>query len=80
MPQALRQAAADPVDLRMTRWMATFFDDLGALVRPELLGPGFDMLAYLDAERERLHGLSTLSRVLHANSCAHAVRPGGDGC
>jgi asparagine synthase (glutamine-hydrolysing) len=61
------QAAADPVDLRMTRWMATFFDDLGALVRPELLAPGFDMLAYLDAERERLHGLSTLSRVLHAN-------------
>ena len=36
------QAAADPVDLRVTRWMASFFDDLAGLLRPGFraaLGP-----------------------------------------
>ena len=63
------QAAADPVDLRITRWMALFFDDLEALVRPELrarLQP-IDKVAYLAGEQDRMRGLSTLSRVLHAN-------------
>jgi asparagine synthase (glutamine-hydrolysing) len=63
------QAAADPVDLRVTRWMASFFDDLDALLRPEfraVLGP-VDKLAYLAAEQDRMRGLSTLSRLLHAN-------------
>jgi asparagine synthase (glutamine-hydrolysing) len=58
------QAAADPVDLRVTRWMASFFDDLDALLRPEFrarLGP-LDKLAYLAAEQDRMRGLSTLSR------------------
>jgi asparagine synthase (glutamine-hydrolysing) len=63
------QAAADPVDLRVTRWMASFFDDLDALLRPEFrarLGP-LDKLGYLAAEQDRMRGLSTLSRLLHAN-------------
>jgi asparagine synthase (glutamine-hydrolysing) len=63
------QAAADPVDLRVTRWMASFFDDLDALLRPEfraVLSP-VDKLAYLAAEQDRMRDLSTLSRLLHAN-------------
>jgi asparagine synthase (glutamine-hydrolysing) len=63
------QAAADPVDLRVTRWMASFFDDLDVLLRPDFragLRP-LDKLAYLAREQERMRGLSTLSRLLHAN-------------
>ena len=63
------QAAADPVDLRITRWMAQFFDDLEALLRPELrarLQP-IDKLGYLADEQERMRGLSILSRLLHGN-------------
>ena len=63
------QAAADPVDVRITRWMAPFFDDLDALLLPEFrsrLQP-IDSLAYLAAERDRMDRLSILSRLLHAN-------------
>jgi asparagine synthase (glutamine-hydrolysing) len=63
------QAAADPVDLRVTRWMAPFFDDLDALLLPEFrsrLRP-IDRLAYLSGEQDRMRGLSILSRLLHAN-------------
>src|SRR5262245_4324143 len=63
------QAAADPVDLRVTRWMAPFFDDLDTLLRADFraqLRP-LDKLAYLAGEQERMRGLSTLSRLLHAN-------------
>ncbi len=63
------QAAADPVDLRITRWMAPFFDELEELLLPEFrsrLGP-IDKLAYLAGEQDRMRGLSTLSRLLHAN-------------
>jgi asparagine synthase (glutamine-hydrolysing) len=63
------QAAADPVDLRVTRWMASFFDNLDVLLRPDFrasLRP-IDKLAYLAHEQERMRGLSTLSRLLHAN-------------
>jgi len=63
------QAAADPVDLRVTRWMASFFDDLDALLQPEFrarVAP-LDKLAYLAREQDRMRGLSTLSRLLHAN-------------
>jgi len=63
------QAAADPVDLRVTRWMASFFDDLDALLQPAFrarVAP-LDKLAYLAREQDRMRGLSTLSRLLHAN-------------
>ena len=62
-------AAAEPLDVRMTKWNALFFDDLEDLLRPDFragLGP-IDKLAYLNPERERMAGLSTLGTLLLAN-------------
>jgi asparagine synthase (glutamine-hydrolysing) len=62
-------AASDPLDVRMTKWNALFFDDLDALLLPDLrarVGP-IDKLGYLESERDRMAGLSPLGRVLHAN-------------
>ena len=58
-----------PLEERMTRWSGLFYDDLESLLAPELLAslPPINRLAYLDPERERMRGLSTLSAVLHAN-------------
>ena len=61
------QAAADPVDLRIARWTALFFDDLDALLGPDLRAHPIDKLAHLAGEQDRMRGLSTLSRVLHGN-------------
>jgi asparagine synthase (glutamine-hydrolysing) len=58
-----------PLYDRMTRWSSVFFEDLDQLLAPELSTslPPIDRLAYLDAEREHMNGLSTLSTLLHAN-------------
>jgi asparagine synthase (glutamine-hydrolysing) len=58
-----------PLDERMTRWNALFFDDLDQLLRPDFtaaLAP-IDRLKYMAAERDHLAGRSTLSRALHVN-------------
>jgi asparagine synthase (glutamine-hydrolysing) len=67
--QRFARAVADPLDVRLTKWNALFYDDLNGLLRPELrlrLGR-VNPLGYLAAEQERRNGRSTLSRVLHAN-------------
>ena len=68
---ALAQRFASAMNLplyeRLTRWISLFYEDLEQLIDPELLHSGFDRLRYLDAERGRMEGLSTLGKLLHAN-------------
>jgi len=67
--QRYANAAADPLDVRMTKWNALFFDDLEELLRPEFratLG-SIDKLAYLEGRRDRMRALSTLGTLLYAN-------------
>jgi asparagine synthase (glutamine-hydrolysing) len=67
--QRFAQAVADPLDVRLTKWNALFYEDLERLLTPELIARvgGVHKLAYLDREQEGRRGLSTLSRVLHVN-------------
>jgi asparagine synthase (glutamine-hydrolysing) len=67
--QRFAQAAADPLDVRLTKWNALFYEDLDRLLTPELVARvgGVHKLAHLDRGREGRRGLSPLSRVLHAN-------------
>jgi asparagine synthase (glutamine-hydrolysing) len=63
------RATCATFDERMTLLNALFFDDLGDLLRPDLIasiGP-VDRLHYLDAQRARMEGRSPLSRLLHIN-------------
>ena len=58
-----------PLHDRLTRWNSLFFDDLEALLRPDLvagLAP-IDKLRHIGAEREMMAGRSPLSQLLHAN-------------
>jgi asparagine synthase (glutamine-hydrolysing) len=67
--QRYASAAADPLEVRITKWNALFFDDLDELLRPDFrdaIEP-IDKLAYLEPERARMSGLSTLGKLLHAN-------------
>ncbi len=62
-------ALALPFDERVTMWNAQFFTDLEDLLEPAFvrsLKP-IDKLHALAAERQRLDGRSTLSRLLHVN-------------
>ena len=63
------QAMNLPLYERMTRWSSVFYDDLDSLLAPDLVAslPPVNRLEYLDAERDHMHGLSTLSVLLHAN-------------
>ena len=63
------QAMNLPLYERMTRWSSLFYEDLGALLAPDLLASllPVNRLQYLEAEREQMDGLSTLGAVLHAN-------------
>ena len=62
-------ALALPVDERITMWNAAFFADLQDLLDPAFVQSlnAIDKLHYVAAERPRLEGLSTLSRLLHMN-------------
>jgi asparagine synthase (glutamine-hydrolysing) len=62
-------AASRPFDERITRWSALFYDDLDALLAPDLRavsGP-IDRLQYLTRFRTQLTGLSPLARALLVN-------------
>ena len=62
-PPPIRWTCASPGGWRLSSTIST------PLLRPEfraVLGP-VDKLAYLAAEQDRMRGLSTLSRLLHAN-------------
>jgi asparagine synthase (glutamine-hydrolysing) len=62
-------ALALPFDERVTMWNAQFFTDLEELLEPAFvrsLKP-IDKLHAMAAERPRLEGRSTLSRLLHLN-------------
>lgn len=63
------RAMNDPLVDRMTRWSGLFFDDVEQLLDPGLVGTvsPINRLQYLERERDRFHGLSTLGVVLHAN-------------
>ncbi len=67
--QRFFNAMGAPFDERITMWNALFFEELPALLRPELVATlhPLDKLQYLGGERERMDGRSTLSRLLHAN-------------
>jgi asparagine synthase (glutamine-hydrolysing) len=71
--QRFFHAMRAPLHERMTRWNALFYDDLEALLRPELLASiaPIDKLHYLRGERAFLEGRSTLSQVLHANFASY---------
>jgi len=58
-----------PLYERMTRWSSLFYEDLEQLLAPDLLAslPPINRLEYLESEREHMHGLSTLSTLLHMN-------------
>src|SRR5205823_4863702 len=59
--QRFARAAADPLDVRLTKWNALFYDDLEQLLSPDFAArvPVGDKLRYLAAEAERRRGLST---------------------
>jgi asparagine synthase (glutamine-hydrolysing) len=58
-----------PLYDRMTRWNALFYEDLGALLRPEFVASiaPIEKLRYIAGETALMDGRSTLSKVLHAN-------------
>jgi asparagine synthase (glutamine-hydrolysing) len=58
-----------PLYERMTRWNALFFDDLEALLAPELAREvqPIDKLRYIERELDAMENRSTLGKVLHAN-------------
>src|SRR4051812_6842013 len=53
-----------PLHDRVTRWNALFFDDLGALLRPDFVAglPVVDKLRHIAAERDEMVGRSPLSQ------------------
>jgi asparagine synthase (glutamine-hydrolysing) len=66
--------ATQPLEVRATRWNALFYEDVGRLVRPEVIGgAGFDPMHYAARERERLARLTPLSRLLHLNFSSYLV-------
>jgi asparagine synthase (glutamine-hydrolysing) len=67
--QRFAAAASLPLEQRITRWTSLFYDDVEALLTPELLrsvGP-IDRLRYLRRFESRLQGRSTLSKLLTIN-------------
>ena len=67
--QRFAEGAADPLEVRLTKWNALFYDELDRLLTPELTArlPPIDKLRYLAAEQDRMRERSPLSRALHAN-------------
>jgi asparagine synthase (glutamine-hydrolysing) len=63
------QAMNLPLHERMTRWSGLFYDDLDALLAPDLKRalPPINRLQYLEGELAHMTGLSTLGVLLHAN-------------
>jgi asparagine synthase (glutamine-hydrolysing) len=62
-------AASLPLEERITRWSSLFYDDIEALLAPELLRAvePIDKLRYLRRFEHTLRGRSTLSRILSIN-------------
>jgi asparagine synthase (glutamine-hydrolysing) len=67
--QRFAAAASLPLDERITRWSSLFYDDIEALLAPELLRSvaPIDKLRYLRRFQASLQGRSTLSRILSIN-------------
>jgi asparagine synthase (glutamine-hydrolysing) len=67
--QRFLRGAALPLDERITSWNSLFFDDLHALLRTDFVSglPPIDTLRHMASDRERLQGLTPLSRMLQVN-------------
>ncbi|MSO55900.1 MAG: asparagine synthase (glutamine-hydrolyzing) [Acidobacteria bacterium] len=67
--QRFATAASLPLEERMTRWSSLFYDDIEALLAPELLRSAapVDKLRYLRRFHGSLRGRSTLSQILTIN-------------
>jgi asparagine synthase (glutamine-hydrolysing) len=63
------RAAGLPLDERLTRWNALFFEDLGDLLREDFVASlePIDRLKHITGEQDAMRGRSSLSRALHAN-------------
>lgn len=67
--QRFAAAASLPLEERLTGWSSIFYDDVEALIEPELLRriQPIERLRYLDRFRGQLDGLSPLSEMLLIN-------------
>ena len=67
--QRFAAAASLPLNERMTRWTSLFYDDIEALLSPDLVrsSPPIDRLRYMRRFEGRLKGRSPLSRILAIN-------------
>ena len=66
--QRFARAAEMPLDMRLTRWISLFHDDLQILFEPDVwaaVGP-VDPMAYLRKELPIMASLSPLGRLLHS--------------